>query len=311
MYQYFIIDSDLDEYPSTEMEAFSKTFEKQSDDVKNAFGSSERQRRLAISLMEICRRNRKSNRIRQTRHTCTDIDSPVFLSFLAVIRKLYQHKDNDDSTTALSWKSHCDSTSKFHPSPSPACQAAAFSFLPFSLSKEKDKLKKRSAKSKQHKLNLFAVTVDSRYKTSDSLLLNSACNVRVPITIIKEKPCISCKHNMFDYSKKFSILKKYLESLDPVSPESTVILFTDAHDVIIQSNEHDILQRFYESQSRILFSGEEVCYPFMFFPENLNLGRWLGTCPFCANGRYICDDLYPDPPPGVRVHNNKCLYNSY
>ncbi|EDV97127.1 GH16659, partial [Drosophila grimshawi] len=87
---------------------------------------------------------------------------------------------------------------------------------------------------------------------------------------------------------KINLLRKAIEPLKDA--EDTIILFTDSYDVIITSTLEEILQKFKESDAKLLFSAEKYCWPDKSlanqYPEvggkesrYLNSGAFIGYAP--------------------------------
>ena len=66
---------------------------------------------------------------------------------------------------------------------------------------------------------------------------------------------------------KINLLKEELSMWDEIALRDTIILFTDSYDVLINSTENTILNRYYEvlnkyqNPNSILFSAEKSCWP--------------------------------------------------
>lgn len=92
---------------------------------------------------------------------------------------------------------------------------------------------------------------------------------------------------------KINLLKEELSTWDINKLHSTILLFTDAYDVLINSTENNILNRYYEAMTKynkhncVLFSAEKTCWPDTSlackYPKNnspylyLNSGGFIGT----------------------------------
>ena len=92
---------------------------------------------------------------------------------------------------------------------------------------------------------------------------------------------------------KINLLKEELSTWDINTLHSTILLFTDSYDVLINSTENSILNGYYEAMTKykkhncILFSAEKVCWPDTSiackYPKNdspylyLNSGGFIGT----------------------------------
>lgn len=192
------------------------------------------------------------------------------------------------------WGTHCEDQKQLKDSRTPPiCTAAAFSHVPFPLKPWHHQEKKPIA-IHHHDTELVVVAVDSNYLAHhQNPTAKSACLNGVKIHILGQG-----YKNLFDngLGLKISLLRQFMKEI-PKSDTTKVILFVDGSDVIFQANETEILSRFLESNSKILFSGEHSCFPMKFFPWNFNLGTWLGPCSgACSNSRYVCDELFPKVP---------------
>jgi len=92
---------------------------------------------------------------------------------------------------------------------------------------------------------------------------------------------------------KINLLKEELSTWDINTLDSTILLFTDSYDVLINSTENNILNRYYEAMTKykkhncLLFSAEKECWPDTSieykYPNNdspylyLNSGGFIGT----------------------------------
>ena len=55
----------------------------------------------------------------------------------------------------------------------------------------------------------------------------------------------------------------------------TVVLFVDGFDVLFQTGSEEILQRFQQTQQKLLFAGDHSCFPFKYWPDNAaGIGKW-------------------------------------
>ncbi|ERE84278.1 procollagen-lysine,2-oxoglutarate 5-dioxygenase 1-like protein [Cricetulus griseus] len=59
--------------------------------------------------------------------------------------------------------------------------------------------------------------------------------------------------------QKVRLLKKALEK--HAHKEDLVILFTDSYDVVFASGPRELLKKFQQAKSRVVFSAEELIYP--------------------------------------------------
>lgn len=92
---------------------------------------------------------------------------------------------------------------------------------------------------------------------------------------------------------KINLLKEELSTWDTNTLHNTILLFTDSYDVLINSTENNILNRYYEAiikykkHNSVLFSAEKACWPdpslACRYPKNnspylyLNSGGFIGT----------------------------------
>ena len=92
---------------------------------------------------------------------------------------------------------------------------------------------------------------------------------------------------------KINLLNEELSSWDKNELNSTILLFTDSYDVLINSTENTILNRYYDAMTKynkhncVLFSAEKACWPDISlackYPNNnspylyLNSGGFIGS----------------------------------
>jgi len=92
---------------------------------------------------------------------------------------------------------------------------------------------------------------------------------------------------------KINLLKKELSGWDINTIHSTILLFTDSYDVLINSTDNNILNRYYDAMTKynkhncVLFTAEKDCWPDISlackYPNNnspylyLNSGGFIGT----------------------------------
>lgn len=92
---------------------------------------------------------------------------------------------------------------------------------------------------------------------------------------------------------KINLLNEELSSWDKNELNSTILLFTDSYDVLINSTENKILNRYYDAMTKynkhncVLFSAEKACWPDISlackYPNNnspylyLNSGGFIGS----------------------------------
>ena len=62
-------------------------------------------------------------------------------------------------------------------------------------------------------------------------------------------------------AQKVNILKKALKPYESEEHENTILLFTDAYDVIFQSGEKEILEKFDQIGGKIVISAEDLLWP--------------------------------------------------
>lgn len=259
---------------------------------------------LRTNLLELCRETRALG----PGYECTSLDSEPFIAFLSALRDTISpnggnYTDTEDvlhnATDAASWRIHCLAQQKLHDVRTPPiCVAAAYAYVPFSIRMHKSNFLNTQTTAIATKavdnLHLIVVTVDSNYKSHRQPTPRSACMNNVRLHVLG-------KGIKNFYGKglgaKVDLFREFLNTLLPLN-DSTVVMFVDGSDVIFQKDPSAILKGFAESRAQILFSAEHACYPMKYFPWNLNLGKWLGSCSgACSNSRYVCDILFPVPTP--------------
>lgn len=133
---------------------------------------------------------------------------------------------------------------------------------------------------------LITVTVLSTYNGIKGITTESSCRRKLSIHVL------GVGDKNFYNMKKLFLYRDFLNQI-PISEEnSTVILFLDGTDTLIQSDSDEIISRFLSLNTRIVFSSEHGCYPMKYWPWNLNLGNFKPCKGSCSNSRYICDYLF-------------------
>lgn len=234
---------------------------------------------------------------------CSAHSSVEFERFLVTLKHLLGDEvaSHTQSLTITSWDSHCRmqrqlDDARFHS----ICVAAAFTIIPFPLTSTSAMLLTHNPMQKPispipaEGLVLVVASVVSNYGSVTSSTVESACFNNISIHVLGVGVKQMYRHGL---GKKILLLRDFVNGLTSTARSNgTVVLFLDGLDTIIQGGSAEILRRFVETGSRILFSAEHACYPFKYWPMNLNLGPWLGPCRgACSNARYICDNLFPTP----------------
>ena len=268
---------------------------------------------IAPNLFQLCL-EASNHKLTGASYTKEYINSELFLEFLNHLNNsLGRNFSHHDWTDWRSWEHHyverANRERRFNHN-HPVCSAAAFSYVPFRVQKgevhHQINLKKYHNKANY---SLKLLTVESFDESPLVVYLKrTACLQNIPVFVIKDNSTQG-----FSASKKALLfaahIKKLYDSTPVIARQYSIVLFVDAHDAIIQLNPSSIIERFLEMNHSIIFSAEHTCFPLKYFPWNLNLGQWLGTCPkACSNNRYICDHLFPDPPESVQDRENKCKF---
>jgi hypothetical protein len=253
---------------------------------------------LTTKLLELCRETRTMG----PGYACNSLDSEPFIAFLEALQDTigpsgssYSNTEEvfHNATDATSWRIHCLAQQNLHDVRTPPiCVAAAYAYVPMRPSNFLSTQAAAIATKAVDDLQLIVVTVDSNYKSYRQPTPRSACMNNVRLHVLGK----GIKHF---YSKglgaKVDLFREFLNTLLPLN-DSTVVMFVDGSDVIFQKEPSAILKGFVDSHAQILFSAEHACYPMKYFPWNLNLGKWLGSCSgACSNSRYVCDVLFPFP----------------
>lgn len=115
---------------------------------------------------------------------------------------------------------------------------------------------------------------------------------------------IECEEKFFNSNRvKDEYLKGYLEDL----PSDTIVLFTDGYDTFFFAGETEILNKFIEFKTDLLFSAETGCYPdyslSSYYPKTispyrfLNSGGFIGKAgiikEFISDGLLYGDEKFP------------------
>lgn len=250
------------------------------------------------------------------------------------------------SALVSSWDAHCQEQARLQDARDPSvCAAAGFVSIPFHLNKEivhklDDDIKLQKSthkedsksanegpggessstlptstheKNKNRNKKLMVITVDTNYKPekiSKSITLRSACHYDIPLHVLGVDLGLSIfSKGIGGLAEKINLLAKYLfEFVAKVDDlENTILLFVDGTDVLFQSTEDEIIQKFVSTQSRILFTAEHACFPFKYFPWGLNLGEFQPCKGDCSNSRYICENLYPSFPSDHPDRRNRWM----
>lgn len=245
-----------------------------------------------------------------------------------------------------SWDAHCQVQADLRDARDPSvCAAAGFVSIPFHLNKDivhkldedikvekKSKWKEAKSAIRQEQAGgtsstpststssattvgkkLMVVTVDTNYKPekiSKSITLRSACHYDIPLHVLGVDLGLSIfSKGVGGLAEKINLLARYLfEFVAKLGDlENTVLLFVDGTDVLFQSTQEEIIQRFVSTQSRILFTAEHACFPFKYFPWGLDLGDFRSCKGDCSNSRYVCDNLYPPFPIDHPDSTNKWM----
>ena len=148
---------------------------------------------------------------------------------------------------------------------------------------------------------LIAVTVLSNYKAIKGITLESSCRQKLPIHVLG----VGIKN--FYNMRKLQLFFNFLNQIPRADENSTVVLFLDGTDTLIQSNSDEIIDRFMTMNTRVLFSSEHACYPMKYFPWNLNLGQFKPCKGSCSNSRYICDNLFKKTKQNIMDPTNQWL----
>lgn len=266
--------------------------------VNQAFGGRLARIQLGYQLQKLCE---------NTTDPCEGHGSVEFLNFLSALKNLLGD-DVYNVTTKESWDEHCAIQKSLRDSRiASVCQATAFTFVPFSVSQRQSILSRAATPTDPKNSKLHVISVDSRHRANSPIdipMLRSACVNNLPVTLLGSKG----NRHRFELGDKIKVLREYLDGLPTESNTSTIVMFVDASDVQFQTSATEILKRFHEANTRILFSAEHSCFPFKYFPWGINLGRWAGGCRgTCHNSRYVCDELFPLPPEDAPDKKNMWL----
>lgn len=131
--------------------------------------------------------------------------------------------------------------------------------------------------------------------------MESACRRQLPIQVLG----VGIKN--FYNMRKLYLFYDFLSKIPKAEENSTVVLFLDGTDTLIQSNSDEIIDRFLSLNTRILFSSEHGCFPMKYWPWNLNLGHFKPCKGSCSNSRYVCDHLFRKRGSGGMDPTNKWL----
>lgn len=93
----------------------------------------------------------------------------------------------------------------------------------------------------------------------------------------------------FGGGQKINLLKKELNSW--ISLKDTIVMFTDSYDVVLLANPVDILRKFRDFNTPIVFSAEKTCWPDPslsdLYPESLTDYRFLNSGGFIGYADWI------------------------
>ena len=78
-------------------------------------------------------------------------------------------------------------------------------------------------------------------------------------------------------------------------PDETIVVFADAYDVLVTGFQEELVSKFKELNTPILFGTEKGCWPFVMFSAQEVQSKNLGL-PQGSDGKYICDKHYPPSP---------------
>lgn len=283
--------------------------------VDAAFGGTAERERLMYELTSLCRQVRAN----KTADPCYGHHSRPFRDFLRALENLSRSDETgvgnmsspysgiSVTMTPESWDLHCAMQKSVKDSRDPStCVAASFVAIPFPLIPASSTFSTppHPKTPPLSSLKLLMATVITNYDNStknshgkDSgtlpLAISSACRHGIPIHVMG----VGIK-NFYarGLGGKIEMLINFLRQVPVEEDDNTVVMFIDGTDVLIQDNSTTLLSKFLTTGSRVLFSGEHACYPMKYFPWNLNVGEWVGTCRgACSNSRYICDQLFPKP----------------
>ncbi|CDR33002.1 glycosyltransferase domain-containing protein [Criblamydia sequanensis] len=130
-------------------------------------------------------------------------------------------------------------------------------------------------------LPLHICTVASRPKPGLQQLLLSAEKFGLKVEVLGMG--LPYKKN----GQKLSYMKMYLENI----PDTDLVLFVDAYDVIFLANENVIKDKFYSFNSPFVISAETNCFPFQelasAYPESPTLFKYLNSGTYMGYAGYI------------------------
>lgn len=110
----------------------------------------------------------------------------------------------------------------------------------------------------------------------------------------------------FGGGQKVNLLRKELKSW--ISLEDTIVMFTDSYDVVLLANPVDILRKFRDFGTPVVFSAEKTCWPDLTlsekYPEALTEYKFLNSGGFIGYADWIYK-LIQDP---IENHEDDQLY---
>ncbi|GAB5366463.1 hypothetical protein AAMO2058_001145700 [Amorphochlora amoebiformis] len=263
--------------------------------IIGTYGTEEIDGKLQLELVSECKLALTGNR-HNASNFCRGIFSEGFRDFVKRVGSMatkYREKVEDLDA----WWRECRYYGRAHDPP--VCTALAYSFLPFNVSENAVVVAKKSngsnpgtfCKAESLKLKVFSVETDVKGK-QHCPLMRSAAGVGVSIDIIGTEI-----RGAIGPAEKLVLIKRYVENIPKESLNSTILLFVDSRDVLIQGDKKQIIEGFVASDSRILFNSEGNCFPFNYFPMNMMLGDDPFNIPKESKGRFdgfhICGHLFP------------------
>jgi len=251
-------------------------------------------------LLELCRVSREKD------DKCHGMSDPEFIKF---VETLNEQNPSGDPVSVSSWRHFCRTLENHF---APVCMAAAYIAVPFPLeplvnSSDCSKREQRQSHIKAEGLHFTPLAVETNPNGGKfCTLVRSAMANDISFEVLGQH-----LNRGVAPSAKMRLYRDRLLKIPKAERNRTVVLAVDFRDVMIQATKSAILQKFLESDSRLLFNGESYCFPMAWFPNNM--GRFQSR-PFHEKYRenHICKNLFPQGRnPNVPSYLNSGAFLGY